>query len=102
MTDERIEKAIDSLIERNNCIMDSKGHDCDDCPLNNVSACNFAVIHRVQEILEHSKTQLKELLSALYRQTDNKENLFTIYRDDVLELAKDYGIKESDLNGKSD
>lgn len=47
--------------------------------------------------VDYDCTLMKEFLSALYRQTDNMENSFTIYRDDVLELAKDYEITEEDL-----
>lgn len=54
------------------------------------------------DIYEQSKqlaeTQLKELLSALYQRT---EKPFTLERKDIVELAKDYGMKESELNGKS-
>lgn len=47
--------------------------------------------------VEYDCTLIKEFLSALYRQTGNKENSFTIYQDDVVELAKDYGITEEEL-----
>lgn len=43
-----------------------------------------------------AETQLKELLSALYNKTDGEKG-FTIYRKDIVELAKDYGYKEEDL-----
>lgn len=42
-----------------------------------------------------AKTQLKELLLALYQRTG--EQGFMIYRKDIIELAKDYGIKEEEL-----
>lgn len=45
-----------------------------------------------------AETQLKELLSALYQRTG--EQGFTLYRKDIVELAKDYGVKEEELNGK--
>lgn len=41
-----------------------------------------------------AETQLKELLSALYKQT---EKPLTLERKDIVELAKDYGIKEEEL-----
>lgn len=47
-----------------------------------------------------AETQLRELLSALYKQTDNKDKSFTIYQSDIVELAKDYEIKEEELNGE--
>lgn len=47
--------------------------------------------------VEYDCTLIKEFLSALYRQTDNEENAFTIYRSDIVELAADYGIKEEEL-----
>lgn len=42
-----------------------------------------------------AETQLKELLSALYQRIG--EQGFTLYRKDIVELAKDYGIKEEEL-----
>lgn len=50
-------------------------------------------IKKEQQLVE---TQLKELLSALYNKTDGEKG-FTIYRKDIVELAKDYGYKEEDL-----
>lgn len=45
---------------------------------------------------QRAETQLRELLSALYRRTDEEQG-FTLYRKDIVELAKDYGIKEEEL-----
>ncbi len=44
-----------------------------------------------------AETQLKEFLSALYQRTDNEDKSFTIYRKDIVELAKDYRVKEEEL-----
>lgn len=41
-----------------------------------------------------AEIQLKELLSALYKQT---EKPLTLERKDTVEIAKDYGIKEEEL-----
>lgn len=49
----------------------------------------------LQSTKQLAKTQLKELLSALYQRTGEKG--FTIYRKDIVELAKDYGYKEEEL-----
>lgn len=47
--------------------------------------------------VEYNCILIKEFLSALYRQTDNEENSFTICRSDIVELANDYGIEEEEL-----
>lgn len=52
---------------------------------------------KLKEEKQLAETQLKELLSALYKRT---EKPFTLERKDIVELAKDYNLKESDLNGK--
>lgn len=44
-----------------------------------------------------AETQLRELLSALYKQTDNKDKSFTIYQSDIVKLVNDYGISEEEL-----
>lgn len=44
-----------------------------------------------------AETQLRELLSALYKQTDNEDKSFTLYQSDVVEIAKDYKITEEEL-----
>lgn len=54
-------------------------------------------LHTTRMLQHRAETQLKELLSSLYRQTDNKEKSFVIYRNDIVELAKDCGIKEEEL-----
>lgn len=43
-----------------------------------------------------AETQLKELLSALYQRAGSEQG-FTLYSKDIVELAKDYGIKEEEL-----
>lgn len=48
---------------------------------------------------QFAKKQLKELLSALYKET-GKALPFILERKDIIELAKDYGIKEEELNGQ--
>lgn len=57
----------------------------------------LAYISRLKSAKQTAETQLRELLSALYRQTDNKDKSFTLYQSDVVELANDYGIKEEEL-----
>lgn len=49
---------------------------------------------RLKSAKQLAKTQLKELLSALYQRT---EKPFTLERKDIVELAKDYGIREEKL-----
>lgn len=49
----------------------------------------------LQSAKQQAETQLKELLSALYQRIG--EQGFTLYRKDIAELAKDYGIKEEEL-----
>lgn len=53
---------------------------------------------------ELAEVHLKEILSALYQRTGEEEldglkrhKGFTLYRKDIVELAKDYGIKEGEL-----
>lgn len=94
MTDEQITKGLDQLIRNNRCLLeDEDGNDCNGCPLENVFICNATVVMYLQNLAK-SETQLRELLSALYRKT---EEPFTLYRKDIVELAKDYGIKEEEL-----
>ena len=94
MTDEKIEKALDDLIENDHCVMDDHDHDCDDCPLNNISVCNFDAVEHIRGIKKLAEKRLKELLSALYRRT---EKPLSLERKDIVELAKDCGIKEEEL-----
>ncbi len=54
-------------------------------------------VGRLKAKKQLAETQLKELLSALYKRTDNKDKSFTIYQKDIVELAKGYGIKEEEL-----
>lgn len=51
-------------------------------------------INRLKSEKQLAEIQLKELLSALYQRT---EKPFTLERKDIVELAKDYGIKEEEL-----
>lgn len=91
MTDEQFESAKFHCFELGNC---------NECPLDNEDiGCRDCIelFEQLNTAKQLAETQLKELLSALYRQTDNKDNSFTIYRDDVFEIAKDYGIKEEEL-----
>lgn len=53
-------------------------------------------INRLKSEKLLAETQLKELLSALYQET-GKALPFVLERKDVVELAKDYGIKEEEL-----
>lgn len=53
-------------------------------------------INRLKSEKKLAETQLKDLLSALYR-TSGGEKGFTLYRKDIVELAEDYGIKEEEL-----
>lgn len=80
---------------------------CNECPLGcnsdnrrsylvALDTLNYITQLKIDKL--RAETQLRELLSALYKQTDNKNKSFTIYQSDIVELAKDYGIKEGDLN----
>lgn len=55
-------------------------------------------IRSLEQDKQTAETQLKELLSALYRQADNKDRSFMIYQKDVVEIANDYGV---DLTNES-
>lgn len=102
MTDKEIEEALENhkdIVQR----------DCSVCPYRNghrlaTYSCNSTqlakdaldYINRLKSEKQTAKTQLKELLSALYQRTDSEQG-FTLYRKDIVELAKDYGIKEEEL-----
>lgn len=60
----------------------------------------YSYVKQLKSEKQLAETQLKELLSALYKLTDNVWQAYELCRDDVLKLAKDYGIKEEELNGK--
>lgn len=88
MTDEEIEQAKFSCHTLRTCMS---------CPLSDVCiGCReYLELHdQLGAEKKLAETQLKELLSALYQRT---EKPFTLERKDVLELAKDYGIKEEEL-----
>lgn len=98
MKDEQIEKAVTqcSCLTKLGCCV---------CPYlsmkNSEYSCVIAMskdalnyINRLKSEKQLAETQLKELLSALYRRT---EKPFTLERKDIIELAKDYGIKEEEL-----
>lgn len=57
-------------------------------------SCALGYINRLKSEKQLAETQLKELLSAFYQRT---EKPFTLERKDIVELAKDYGIKEEEL-----
>lgn len=113
MTDEQIDRFIA------NCQV----KECIACPLNELEDClDFSAtithlkeekyrleqnldqcengykleLHTTRMLQRRAETQLKELLSALYQKTDSEQG-FTLYRKDIVELAKDYEYKEEDL-----
>lgn len=102
MKDKQIERALEycACMHKNGCVK---------CPYlylkNEQYACTIELskdthtyIIRLKSEKQLAETQLKDLLSALYQRT---EKPFTLERKDIVELAKDYGIKEEELNGKS-
>lgn len=99
MTDEQIEIALAC------CKANSK---CEECPYYDSDIrCGVALpidahayINRLKSERQLAETQLKELLSVLYQRTVKENGCFVVFRKDIVELAKDYGIKESNLNGK--
>lgn len=74
--------------------------DCVHCPWKDFPTCLVGESEKELRLLKSEKkfaeTQLKELLSALYR-TSGGVMGFTLYRKDIVELAEDYGIKEEEL-----
>lgn len=86
MTDDEIERALD------NC-WDEHAANCYCCPYFDGS-CYHGLHRDALRYVKRLKAQFKELLSALYRRTEKE---FTLERNDIVELAKDYGIKEEDL-----
>lgn len=106
MTDEQNYKTISrcemeyiDVLKISHCILG----DCKGCPDERVVCDEKTKISLMKKIFklvadkQLVETQLKELLSALYQRTDKP---FTLERKDIVELAKDYGIKEEELNGK--
>lgn len=70
---------------------------CGNCPLFGVggSVECFNIVGYINHL--KSTTQLKELLSALYQRTVKENGCFVVFRKDIVELAKDYEIKEEEL-----
>ncbi|MCM1437753.1 MAG: hypothetical protein NC131_00885 [Roseburia sp.] len=50
-------------------------------------------LEEMRERAELAETQLRELLSTLYKQTNNRDKSFTLYQSDIVEIAKDCGVK---------
>lgn len=101
MKDEKIEKALE-------CCACKNKQGCTVCPMlrnkNRVYSCTIHVsngalgyINRLKSEKQLAETRLKELLSALFKLTDNVWQAYDICRDDVIKFAKDYGIKEEEL-----
>lgn len=95
MTGEEIEKALGQCSEYEAV--------CPSCAYWELGECQdslhkdaYLYICRLKTAKQLAETQLKELLSVLYRETDGEKG-FTLYRKDIVELANDYGIKEEDL-----
>lgn len=97
MTNEQIKQGLECCTSHNAVYA---GANCLACPYKEKIACKDKLRKDLLNCL-NAETQLKELLSALYQQTDSEKG-FTLYRKDIVELAKDYGIKEEELNGQSD
>lgn len=98
MTDKRDEQAYKSLKWVANQIPNDLGDSREEKMLKCIKLyCENGAetINNLQSTKQQAKTQLKELLSALYQRTG--EQGFTLYRKDIVELAKDYGIKEEEL-----
>lgn len=101
MTDKEIEEALENhkdIAQRDCSVCPYRnGHRLGDYSCNSIQLAKDALgyINRLKQEKQTAKTQLKELLSALYQRTG--EQGFTIYRKDIVELAKDYGIKEEEL-----
>lgn len=98
MTDKRIERALEycACMHKNGCTKCAYLNFKDEqyaCTIE-LSKDTVAYINRLKSEKQLAETQLKELLSALYQKTGNP---FTLERKDIVELAKDYGIKEEEL-----
>ncbi len=93
MSDKEIEEAVAFCSNpKNGC-----NKECPCFLYENPSHCDeIDYINRLKSAKQLVETQLKELLSALYQKTDSEQG-FTLYRKDIVELAKDYGIKEEEL-----
>ncbi len=93
MANEQIKRGIECCTSHNAIYA---GANCSACPYKEKIACKETLRKDLLNCLT-AETQLKELLSALYQRTGNEDKAFTIYQNDVVELAKDYGIKEGEL-----
>ena len=104
MTDEQIERALDVCANKEGKY---RFWDCEKkCPYGEHAKSLACITMRNRDTIDYivrlksekqlAETQLKELLSALYQRTDSEQG-FTLYRKDIVELAKDYGIKEEKL-----
>lgn len=102
MTNEQIKQGLE-------CCAKLPCSDCENCPYEEIE-CKQGLLEDSLDCINNLEDrilgikkaytiqarQLKELLSALYQRTG--EQGFTLYRKDIVELAKDYGIKEEELN----
>lgn len=93
MTNEQIKQWLECCTSHNAVYA---GANCIACPYKEKVACKGKLRKDLLNCL-NAETQLKELLSALYKLTDNVWQAYELCRDDVLKLAKDYGIKEEEL-----
>lgn len=91
MTNEQIKQGLICCTNHSPAFM---GVNCLACPYKEKIACKDKLRKDLLKCL-NAETQLKELLSALYQRTD--EQGFTLYRKDIVGLAKDYEIKEEEL-----
>ncbi len=93
MTNEQIKQGLECCTSHNAIYAGAR---CLSCPYKEKIACKETLRKDLLKCLT-AEAQLKELLSALYQRTDNKDKSFTIYQKDIVELANDYGIKEEEL-----
>lgn len=96
MTERKFDKEIEQGLE---CCMHGAAA-CVHCPYFSKGCIKlpldaFKYINHLKSAKQQSETQLKEFLSALYQKAGEKG--FTLYCKDIVELAKDYGIKEEEL-----
>ena len=100
MTDKQAEQAYKSLKWVANQIPDDLGDSKEERMLKCIKLyCDNGAetINNLKSANQLAQTQLKEFLLALYQRTGGEQG-FTLYRKDIVEIAKDYGIKERDLN----
>lgn len=101
MTDKRDEQAYKSLKWVVNQIPNDLGDSREEKMLKCIKLyCENGAetINNLQSTKQQAETQLKELLSALYQRTIKENGCFVVFRKDIVKLAKDYGIKEKELN----